>query len=91
MLTSGLNPYSIGIWSATSAKWGVHKATVRLNPYSIGIWSATSVRRTMVRRGLSLNPYSIGIWSATALKSALNYHILDVLILILLEYGLRQL
>ena len=38
---SGLNPYSIGIWSATMAHLGCHSFASGLNPYSIGIWSAT--------------------------------------------------
>ena len=39
---------------------------------------------------MSLNPYSIGIWSATRLTD-INGTPLHVLILILLEYGLRLL
>ena len=37
-----LNPYSIGIWSATGSSPKIHQFIVCLNPYSIGIWSATS-------------------------------------------------
>ena len=37
-----------------------------------------------------LNPYSIGIWSATPLKLTIMKRNYYVLILILLEYGLRQ-
>ena len=36
-----LNPYSIGIWSATFEVVRVGNAYYGLNPYSIGIWSAT--------------------------------------------------
>ena len=36
-----------------------------------------------------LNPYSIGIWSATPQVSDINAVASKVLILILLEYGLR--
>ena len=36
-----------------------------------------------------LNPYSIGIWSATCVEFGGNAEIVSVLILILLEYGLR--
>ena len=39
---------------------------------------------------LCLNPYSIGIWSATMFLSRLLTYSQCVLILILLEYGLRQ-
>ena len=38
---------------------------------------------------LGLNPYSIGIWSATLVFHMAQVHTL-VLILILLEYGLRH-
>ncbi len=37
-----LNPYSIGIWSATMSQTLIPYSTQRLNPYSIGIWSATA-------------------------------------------------
>ena len=37
-----------------------------------------------------LNPYSIGIWSATAEEKVKKETNVEVLILILLEYGLRQ-
>ena len=37
----GLNPYSIGIWSATRLQKAIKKQCICLNPYSIGIWSAT--------------------------------------------------
>ena len=37
----GLNPYSIGIWSATFTSQKNSAFPWRLNPYSIGIWSAT--------------------------------------------------
>ena len=42
-----------------------------------------------VDREKSLNPYSIGIWSAT-LKPYVGTLVKVVLILILLEYGLRR-
>ena len=40
----GLNPYSIGIWSATKHYLYVWNTNFSLNPYSIGIWSATFQR-----------------------------------------------
>ena len=40
LIRYGLNPYSIGIWSATLLSNCKHHHT-SLNPYSIGIWSAT--------------------------------------------------
>ena len=39
----------------------------------------------------SLNPYSTGIWSATTIEVVETEENEDVLILILLEYGLRPL
>ena len=39
---------------------------------------------------LCLNPYSIGIWSATPPSAWWEYNEALVLILILLEYGLRH-
>ena len=60
-----------------------------LNPYSIGIWSATYYFEVVRVDGSCLNPYSIGIWSATEQFKA-QENVKVVLILILLEYGLRQ-
>ena len=63
---SCLNPYSIGIWSATAiVKAAAVPNPFGLNPYSIGIWSATVVKELSEQLVGSLNPYSIGIWSAT--------------------------
>ena len=59
-----LNPYSIGIWSATNDGTSFDSMGVGLNPYSIGIWSATG-QIVVVDFAPGLNPYSIGIWSAT--------------------------
>ncbi len=60
-----LNPYSIGIWSATNSVCFMMKSGGRLNPYSIGIWSATWQASSRSYNKSGLNPYSIGIWSAT--------------------------
>ena len=61
-----LNPYSIGIWSATNTNTANTNTANGLNPYSIGIWSATMSFLTLREQGIHcLNPYSIGIWSAT--------------------------
>ena len=59
-----------------------------LNPYSIGIWSATEFKGNQAPKEMRLNPYSIGIWSATRAYVSCPYN-KCVLILILLEYGLR--
>ena len=61
----GLNPYSIGIWSATQLNFSFKTFRCSLNPYSIGIWSATFIWSKNRSCCGSLNPYSIGIWSAT--------------------------
>ena len=85
-----LNPYSIGIWSATLGQRSSERGFVCLNPYSIGIWSATAEAQTHTYPQGCLNPYSIGIWSATFLQTKYYKIMNEVLILILLEYGLRQ-
>ena len=61
---------------------------ISLNPYSIGIWSATRRIKFLQTNMYRLNPYSIGIWSATHVTTP-NIEKSRVLILILLEYGLR--
>ena len=66
-----LNPYSIGIWSATQQDAQAVEV-VGLNPYSIGIWSATLEDMYEKVESGGLNPYSIGIWSATAYKALSN-------------------
>ena len=61
-----------------------------LNPYSTGIWSATLTKIiSSCQQTICLNPYSTGIWSATN-KKKMNKEALEVLILILLEYGLQH-
>ena len=89
-LVSSLNPYSIGIWSATEEDMMEELAWYSLNPYSIGIWSATDQQMDDMAYIECLNPYSIGIWSATSEFLNLSGVARKVLILILLEYGLRQ-
>ena len=42
-----LNPYSIGIWSATDTEEEEEDMIGGLNPYSIGIWSATELIATL--------------------------------------------
>ena len=44
----------------------------------------------MSKKERRLNPYSIGIWSATDSSESHDLTCQGVLILILLEYGLRQ-
>ena len=63
--------------------------TLGLNPYSIGIWSATIYKLLNDVTKEGLNPYSIGIWSATRVETGTRNKMHNVLILILLEYGLR--
>ena len=41
LISTGLNPYSTGIWSATNDKGNLCAYFYGLNPYSTGIWSAT--------------------------------------------------
>ena len=43
-----LNPYSIGIWSATLGGFLLNiNMETGLNPYSIGIWSATVAKNEL--------------------------------------------
>ena len=67
----------------------INKKEDCLNPYSIGIWSATYYRPHWCAPHRRLNPYSIGIWSATS-QLYIDKTTGQVLILILLEYGLRH-
>ena len=61
-----------------------------LNPYSTGIWSATHLKQGRIKWcAISLNPYFTGIWSATLDNGKAYDQDGKVLILILLEYGLR--
>ena len=60
---------------------------IRLNPCSNGIWSLTIVLQTPSLTGGSLNPCSNGIWSLTS-DSAVTSTPINVLILVLMEYGL---
>ena len=62
-----------------------------LNPCFNGIWSATAQEGySWAMAKSSLNPCFNGIWSATVLASWLSRTYRDVLILVLMEYGLRQ-
>ena len=66
------------------------KVRERLNPCFNGIWSAR--RRCLYHRHLehySLNPCFNGIWSASLSLYAPQISDKEVLILILMEYGLR--
>ena len=72
-------------------KYTTDEIVSSLNPYSIGIWSATDGKEIYIERTSRLNPYSIGIWSATQFDLVCGRHYIYVLILILLEYGLRLL
>ena len=61
----GLNPYSIGIWSATYVKITQNRMGIVL----ILILLEYGLRQVKAAKGGEtrpcLNPYSIGIWSAT--------------------------
>ena len=85
---TGLNPCSNGIWSLTS--WGsccCSDSPEGLNPCSNGIWSLTIKSKTNCRITESLNPCSNGIWSLTDYYHWVN-NPCNVLILVLMEYGL---
>ena len=84
-----LNPCSNGIWSLT-----VHggmpedNRQIRLNPCSNGIWSLTKITPPCSKLNTGLNPCSNGIWSLTLYQISYQYWVNDVLILVLMEYGL---
>ena len=85
-----LNPYSIGIWSATPTLtcpqgWGKLVLILILLEYGLRRRDNIAIKLLF----LCLNPYSIGIWSATIYTEEEEEDMIEVLILILLEYGLR--
>ena len=62
----GLNPYSIGIWSATVTKVMLPQGTDEVLILILLEYGLRRVKPSKI--GFStfgLNPYSIGIWSAT--------------------------
>ena len=62
--------------------------SARLNPCSNGIWSLTLYVRSHVVIVRGLNPCSNGIWSLTKHWIDNPCNVDDVLILVLMEYGL---
>ena len=62
-----------------------------LNPCFNGIWSARRACIAFWLLLLCLNPCFNGIWSARGLKKTYTAGTCDVLILVLMEYGLRAL
>ncbi len=82
-----LNPCCNGIWSQTSKIW--KRVISCLNPCCNGIWSQTKLRTKLFIDGVdSLNPCCNGIWSQTLVDFIPV--IIKVLILVVMEYGLRQ-
>ena len=67
LMLKGLNPYSIGIWSATTFGKFADEAygVLILILLEYGLRHVGSVVKVEFVKGL--NPYSIGIWSATAI------------------------
>ena len=62
---------------------------VSLNPCCNGIWSQTSIILYGFKRTQSLNPCCNGIWSQTYNESECSFITTFVLILVVMEYGLR--
>ena len=87
-VTYRLNPYSTGIWSATSWCQSILTHRGSLNPYSTGIWSATFYgnKQDLENHVLILILLEYGLQHSR--KKPLQ-NISGVLILILLEYGLQ--
>ncbi len=86
----GLNPCFNGIWSASLVSRDDEDRRDSLNPCFNGIWSA-SLRslHLLIQNNLSLNPCFNGIWSASVPLLAGCFNRCFVLILVLMEYGLR--
>ena len=87
LMVLSLNPCSNGIWSLTSVRATLLGRYYGLNPCSNGIWSLTLRRSTLTGRSVCLNPCSNGIWSLTRASPA-HGAAHEVLILVLMEYGL---
>ena len=85
-----LNPCSNGIWSLTTFVKNDQASLFGLNPCSNGIWSLTRVARIVRDAAMGLNPCSNGIWSLTIIHIPRHLNP-DVLILVLMEYGLWRL
>ena len=86
---SCLNPCFNGIWSATLFILMNELISNCLNPCFNGIWSATTQSDVQKQLDSSLNPCFNGIWSATVITTTEKVDGF-VLILVLMEYGLRQ-
>ena len=82
-----LNPCCNGIWSQTFLELDIQTLLQCLNPCCNGIWSQTLSTRQGTR-SICLNPCCNGIWSQTLSNISLNG--IGVLILVVMEYGLRH-
>ena len=60
---------------------------VSLNPYCVGLWSLSCDTINISLRAASLNPYCVGLWSLSALILIDSKMEVEVLILIVLDYG----
>ena len=88
----GLNPCFSGRWSASiKDNVDLKEYASSLNPCFSGRWSAraTGIRASVIRA--SLNPCFSGRWSARSKKSCGQIYKELVLILVLVEDGLRVL
>ena len=87
--SQGLNPCSNGIWSASNDSLFDGTQSQGLNPCSNGIWSASNDSLFDGTQSQGLNPCFNGIWSASIIMFGKYTHYSLVLILVLMEYGLR--
>ena len=85
----GLNPCFNGIWSARVLTCTIRSNLTCLNPCSNGIWSARGDVSETGQVSSCLNPCSNGIWSARHQIDLQAEEWIEVLILVLMEYGLR--
>ena len=89
---NGLNPCSCGGWSQSIAQvlQLVDGADIRLNPCSCGGWSQRVLTLGLPNCQLfCLNPCSCGGWSQRAILLNAKVELERVLILVLVEDGLR--
>ena len=85
-----LNPCFNGRWSASQVQRNLmHCSLIRLNPCFNGRWSASDHVDVIYGSTASLNPCFNGRWSARTENYAPEYLPLSVLILVLMEDGLR--
>ena len=68
-----LNPYSIGIWSATYVKITQNRMGIKVLILILLEYGLRQLfRNSAGKHSTCLNPYSIGIWSATGAQRSMS-------------------